>query len=81
MSRGVLVSTGAAVCQREVDHRAKHQRRGKRILAGHRVGRRAQYLIVIAVQIRRPPNSERGCPVQGRAGHDTRNDNARSGFS
>ena len=80
MPCGVLVSTGAAVCQCEVDHRAKRQRRQPADTC--RPSRRRPGSI--SHSDCRPRSAARrivSAAALPRAGHDTRNDNARSGFS
>lgn len=55
MASRVLVSGRAGAFERELDHRAQDDRRGKRMLLGQNLGGRRQKLVKIAVQFLASP--------------------------
>ena len=66
MARGVFVSAGSAVIERELDHGAQRERRRQRMLASQSFGDRRQNLIAIAVEILRSLQDELRCAIERR---------------
>ena len=54
------------------DHRAKRQRCGERVLSGECIGGRRKDLVVVAIELRRPPGHKARGSIQGGPGHQGR---------
>ena len=72
MASGVLVSTGSAVIERKLNHRAQGQSRRQGMFAGEGVGDGRQHLVTIAVQFLCPAKQKFRRTIGRRPGREER---------